>query len=40
MDAYLESHIKGVADRTAYLALFDRARLEALGLAGKVGSAV
>jgi len=35
--AYLETHIRGVADRAAYLALFDRARLEELGLADKTG---
>jgi glutaconate CoA-transferase subunit A len=39
MDAYLASHIRGVADRAAYLKLFDEARLTALGLAGKTGSA-
>lgn len=33
MDEYLKSHILGVADRAAYLRLFDRERLAALGLA-------
>jgi glutaconate CoA-transferase subunit A len=37
MAAYLDSHIRGVADRTAYLKLFDHARLEALGLAATIG---
>jgi len=34
---YLEKYVRGAADRAGYLALFDRARLVALGLADKVG---
>jgi glutaconate CoA-transferase, subunit A len=33
--AYLEEHVFGVVDRAQYLARFDKARLAALGLAGK-----
>jgi glutaconate CoA-transferase subunit A len=33
--AYLDTYVYGVADRAGYLALFERARLDKLGLAGK-----
>lgn len=35
--AYLDKYVHGVADRAGYLALFDRVRMEKLGLAGKEG---
>jgi glutaconate CoA-transferase subunit A len=36
MKEYLEKYVLGVGDRAGYLALFDRARLEALGLTRKM----
>jgi glutaconate CoA-transferase subunit A len=35
MAEYLDKYVRGVADRAGYLALFERARLEALGFGGK-----
>lgn len=35
--AYLDKYVRGVADRSGYLSLFERARLDKLGLANKVG---